>query len=362
MRAKKPDHYLSLVYLMSAIPALTPANAAETKYAEEVGRYVRDNIDRIFALTNKPSAEVKDDAFLKLRPEVIEMANRTVIWSLTQQNDFARLQPELIRALQADPTQAAYSYTLGKGLVDLKDATLYPTAIFHLGRAATYEGKNALDAKQRAQIRASITPIYTAYHGTVEGLDAILAMTKNSAMPPADFKIVDKNTIAKNKFDEEQAWIAAHPMEAFWRDQVKAPLLAAGGDALFKENFVGALLPPPDEKFTHFKGTIISMTPEMNPTEIVLAIFDPKVADAKLTYRESPGGNMPLGSELSFKGIAAAFVKEPFMLTFDMDDPMLEGMELVGWTGVAPPEAPKQTKGKAAKGKGAKGKASTKAK
>jgi hypothetical protein len=122
-------------------------------------------------------------------------------------------------------------------------------------------------------------------------------------------------------------------MRAWWIDNIKTPLTKPSSAAEFNATYEGTLMPPPGVSFNYFKGKIISLTPSSNPKEIVLAILDPAVPDAKLVFRKALAGTMALGSELRFRGIPKSLSQDPFMVTFDMDDAMIEGPELIGWTG-----------------------------
>ena len=76
------------------------------------------------------------------------------------------------------------------------------------------------------------------------------------------------------------------------------------------------------------KGKLVSMAPAVRPKELVLAIDDPNVGDATLKLDGALPGKMDPGTEIEFEGIARAFTKEPFMVTFEV-----EKGKVVGWTG-----------------------------
>ena len=112
---------------------------------------------------------------------------------------------------------------------------------------------------------------------------------------------------------------------------------------VFAEHYKDALLPP-GQPIDMFKAKIVSMTPEVNPKEMVVAVFDGSIPDATLMLENALPGSMEVGSEIQFKGTVKAFSKEPFMLTFEIDPDTMGKID--GWTGVAPASA---AKGKAAK-------------
>jgi len=121
--------------------------------------------------------------------------------------------------------------------------------------------------------------------------------------------------------------------------------LTGGDSATFFESMKDALLPgTATPGVTKFKGKIISMTPANRPKEIVLGIEKGDVGDATLKFEEALPGKVEAGEELAFEGVAKAFTKEPFMLTFEVEKEQLEG-----WTGKGGP-APAKAKPAAPKG------------
>lgn len=71
-------------------------------------------------------------------------------------------------------------------------------------------------------------------------------------------------------------------------------------------------------------STLISATPEGQPTTLVLAMSDGTTPEVTLQFKDNNGKdshiNGPLfhGSQIQFEGIPVAFTKNPFMLTFDV--------------------------------------------
>jgi len=361
LRAKNPNHYYSITTILSLIYTITtplPPAAADMATAEEVAKYTLDNADKVFAATNKP-ANLTDAQWAQNKPLITSLALRTNAWLWVQRKDDVRAETELTKVVQADPAQPQFSYFLGQAKFNqyqkAKNLAKVPEAVFHIARAAMYTGPNAMPAAQRTQFQTAVTNIYKQYHGDTTGLDAVLELAKNNAMPPAGFTIEDAQTIATREFGNAQAYDAAHPQQTFWRDAIRTPLSGADSDAVFAGNYKDALLPP-GQPIAMFKAKIISMTPEISPKEMVVAVFDPNIADAKLTFDPPLPGMMPVGSEIEFKGTVKAYTKEPFMMTFAID---MEEKEMTGWTGTGPVGA--KSKGKAAPAAG-KGKAAPKGK
>jgi hypothetical protein len=89
--------------------------------------------------------------------------------------------------------------------------------------------------------------------------------------------------------------------------------------------------PNGEEYFTNFLenadlplliGTLISATPEGQPTTLVLAMSDGTTPEVTPRFEDDNGkeshinGPLMRGSQIQFEGIPVAFTKDPFMLTF----------------------------------------------
>lgn len=356
IRAKNPSHYFSITTILSLIYGFQPAPAAaDLATAEETAKYVLDNPDKVFSAANKP-ATLGDAQWTPLmtqnKPVISALALRTAAWVWVQRKDDARAETELTKVIQADPDQPQFSYMLGQAKFNQyqkgKDLAKVPGAIFHIARAAEYAGANAntISAANRTAYKNFVQTTYKQYHGSDEGLPALLALAKANALPPADFRIESVTDIQAKEMANREAWEKEHPDLAFWDNTIKTNLTGPEAASIFENNFKETLVPPgpPATPFSTFKAKIISLTPETSPKEMVVAVFNGTVADAKLTFDPPLPGTMPVGSDIEFKGVPTSYTKDPFMVTFAID---MEEKQLTGWTGVGPVNA-KQGKGKAA--------------
>ena len=88
---------------------------------------------------------------------------------------------------------------------------------------------------------------------------------------------------------------------------------------------IGLRFPGGANDVKYFKGTVISVDPADKPTKIVLGVFDPKTADATLTFEDPVTSPVKPGDVLEFSGVADSFVKAPYMLVFkDPEVPSLK--------------------------------------
>jgi hypothetical protein len=345
------DHFFAIYAVETALYQLAPPAPADLDNGERISKHVQNDLDAIFAPANKP-ASINDATWAQTKAAMGPLAQRQIAWIAVQRKDFPKAETELTKFIQLDPSQAQFSYFLAQAEFNQRQEhpEKQPPAIFNFVRAATVEGPNAMAANDKKTALAYVTNLYNQYHGSNEGFEKVVAAAKASPLPPAGFSIESGVDIARHKAEEQAKVDAANPILAFWRDLVKDPLIK-DGDSYF-DAMKGALLPgePGKQKgFEKFKAKLISMDPPNKPKTLVLGLEKPDVPDVTLKFDTPLPGTMEPGAELEFEGTPSSYVKEPFMITFDVD---MELKQLVGWTGK---NAPGAGKGKAGppKGKGA---------
>jgi len=341
----RPNHFYALSAIERLIYTLPPPpKPADLDTAERVSKYLLDNLDTVFAPSNKPM-DVKDADWATYKPAMKNAAQATLAWVYVQRKDHPKAETELTKYLHLDPTQAASSLSLGGEILaqNQEHPEKIPLGLYQFARAASYEGQNSLPAAARQQARDYLTKTYTTYHGSNEGLDKLLAMAKNSPFPPEGFTIESAQQIAAKKAADQENFIKTHPELGLWQTAIKEPLTKDGGEAYFEMNVKGALLPGGANGVQKFRAKIVSMTPAIKPKEIVLALEQPNVPDVTLEVSQALPGKMEPGEELQFEGVAKSYTKQPFMVVFDVEPNQIEG-----WTGknAAPARSP-AGKGKA---------------
>ena len=109
------------------------------------------------------------------------------------------------------------------------------------------------------------------------------------------------------------------PQGALWK-QLREALLE--NSAYWEDSVKGALIPGGAHDVYTLHGTLVSAT----STELVLGMSDPKIPDVTLWLDSPLPGTMDPGGKIEFEGVASAFVREPFMLTFEV-----QKSKIVGW-------------------------------
>jgi tetratricopeptide (TPR) repeat protein len=327
--AKHPNDFKALYTIIAYLPTLNNGNpsAADMDTGEQTANHILKNADTIFADSNKP-ADIAADQWPKVKDTTLPLAQKTIGLIYFQKKDWPRAEVELTKAMQADPMQGQVAYLLATAMFNQRqqDPKKQPPAIFEFARAAAYEGANALPAQMRTQLQGSTAKMYKSYHGSDEGYNDVVALAKQNPLPPAGWTIESTADIASKKAAAQAAADAANPMMALWRN-IREQLTGEGGAAYFDGTVKDAALPGGANGVTKFKGKIVSMTPAVRPKEIVLAIEKPE-GDVTLKLETALPGKMEPGEELEFEGVAKAFTKDPFMLTFET-----EKDKISGWTG-----------------------------
>lgn len=284
-------------------------------------------------------ATVKDEDWKKAKESFNLTAHQTLGFIANQKKQFDVAEKEYAKLLEADPNQSSTSYALGSAILAQKKPERYPEALFHIARAASRTGPGALAPELQKQVDGFLVRSYTTFHGADDaGLKELRQVAVSQPLPPAGFTIKDKNAIDQ----EIQAKLARdNPQLAFWKG-LKEGLTADNGAQYFEGGVKGAALPPP-EVAKKLKGKLVSMKPAVRPKELVLAIEEGK-PEVTLKFETALPGKAEPGTEIEFEGIADSFTKEPFMLTFLVD----EKEKITGWPAQA--AAPPVRKAAAKKG------------
>lgn len=336
-----PNDELALRTIISAMYIFNPPDAGQLDAGEKASNYLLSNLDTIYAPDKKPGDQ-NADAWEKLKSQMKAYAQKALGVIAFTRKDNPKAEAELTKTLQMDPTQAQASLLLANALLAQRTAhpEKQPASIFEFVRAAYWDGANSLPADYRKQLQASVAKTYKQYHGSDEGFDQLVALAKTNALAPEGFTIKDIASIKADEVAAENAKRAANPMMAIWTD-LKTNLTGDGGQAYFDEQVKDRALPK-------FKGTLVSMSPVVRPTKLVLAVEKPGVPDATLKLEEGQSlpGKMDPGAEIEFEGVGTAYTKEPYMLTLNVDK-----SKITGWAGKNAPAPAKKTGASSAKKK-----------
>jgi hypothetical protein len=339
MLREDPKYMNALFWTCLLVVSAKDASPARLEIGEKAANTLVSNLDEFFAPEKKP-ATATDAAWKQARTDLAALANRTLGWVNMKER---KNQPEaaekyITEDLKLNPNDAEASYWLG-GIIKAKPERM-SEALFQFARAASYDGPGAMDAKTRQTVLEYLTKVYTSFHGQdVEGLKQLLALAKIQAFPPAGFKILSEDELKEQKLQQKGK---DNPSLPFWVKAIKEPLTAAEGAQAFESNVKNAMIPPADQPA--LQGAVISCEPARAPKTVILGIESPTVAEVKLVFLEPLSRSAEPGTIIKFRGVATAFTKQPFLLTFEVDK-----KDLTGWP--APPPARKAPVRKATKKK-----------
>jgi hypothetical protein len=324
-----PFNQAALTAIVQYVYPLVPFNSqpgaeqtSELDTAEKAAATILGNLDTIYSKDNRPP-EMTDEQAAKAKPDLKAFAQKTLGYIALVHKDYEKAQLELTKAVELDPTQAQVSYWLGTDVLaqNKSKPEMQAVALYDFARAASYDGPGSLPATDRKQVMDYLNKVYAQYHGSNEGLDKLIATAKSRALPPAGFTLKSKSDLDRERIEAEEAAAKANPMLALWKN-IRKELQSDGGQAYFENGMKGAGLP----------GELISMTPTPRPKELVLAIEDPSKPDVTLKFESALPGKMEPGADIEFEGVADAYTKDPFMVTF-----IVEKSKIDGWTGKNPP-------------------------
>ncbi|MEP7362202.1 MAG: hypothetical protein ABI972_03020 [Acidobacteriota bacterium] len=316
-----PKSVSGLYYVTLLTRSLNNTAPDRLELGEKAANGLMGVLPEMFSESKKP-AGVTDDAWKKEKSKLEIEALKTLAFIQMAKKNYAGASDEYTKILKINCT-GAVSYQLSTAMLQQKLPELQLPALFHVARAAHYSGEDALAPDVQKQVQAYFEKVYTKIHGSKEGIDAVVALTKASCFPPADFKIKTEAQIIGEQEEDERK---NNPQKYLWT-QVKKALIADGGAAYF-EQIKGSALPK-------LKGKVVSVSPATRPKEVTVAISTADTPEIKLVLDGAYTNVAEPGTELEFEGaVPQEFTADPFLVTAT-----IEKAQITGW-----PDAPKATK------------------
>jgi hypothetical protein len=290
---------------------------------QKAGQDLETRFKEYFDDANKPPT-ITPDAWATARKGTEAQVHLIMAYIAGVQKNDQGAEEELKKLLEVDPNQAIASYQLGLTVLHemsvSKDLGRYSEALYDLARALEVTGPTALQPQVKTAAEASLKKQYGNYHGSAEGLDALIKQTASSALPPAGFHIKSINDIEAEKAKDHAAWAAEHPDLDFWENIKTA--LTMQGDAYFTNLKDVGFPPPPSDSYkgpAMFKGKVVS---QPGPKEILVNVDNAPAGDCLLKFDDNIKGDIPVDTELQFKGVVEAYTKDPaYVLTLMVQEP-----------------------------------------
>jgi hypothetical protein len=309
-----PKDFTALYWIATIVPTLPKAaeNAEYVELAAKAGRGLLDNMDDTLGDAKRP-ASTPEAEWKKGRTNMEALAYKTLGWSAMAKKDAAGAKQNFTKVLELSPAAGEVSYWLGLTILGEKDPKTYPIGLYHVARAATYDGPGALAPAIRPQVNDYLSKAYKGFHGDDSGLEQIKAQTKANALPPPDFKIPSVKEIAEAKQKQEAEDEAKDPLAATWKRLYEA-LTAPDGQQYFDSGVKDAEVPP-------LRGYLVSHTSK----SIVLALSDKTTPQVTLQLETPIAGKAEPGTALDFTGVAKTMTPQPFMLTLETEKSKIKG-------------------------------------
>jgi len=323
---KEDPKYITGLY-WTCLLVNSDASPARLDIGEKAANTLLGNLDEFFAPDKKP-AGATDAAWKQARTDLEALAHRTLGWVNMQRKNLPDAEKHISEDLKLNPNDAQASYWLGNVIRLTQKPERTSEALFAFARSAAYEGPGAMDAISRQKALDYTTKLYNSYHGQdADGLKQLLALAKGQAVVPAGFKILSEEEVKEQKLLQKGK---DNPSLPFWVKFIKEPLKAADGAQTFESNVKNALIPP--ESVPPLQGAVISCDPPRNPKTVIVGIENPGTPEVKLVFEAPLGRPADAGTIIKFRGVATAFTKEPFLVTFEVDK-----KDLTGWPAPPPP-------------------------
>ena len=325
-----PKSFQALYFITLLTVSMNKQDAESLNLGGKAANSLIAELSTVYDPSKKPAGST--DAQWKQQSVDLEVqAIKTLGWIEQQKKNFTEAEKFFVKGLELSPGTAELSYLLGTVIVQQKNPKRQAEAMWHFARAGNLDGPGAMDPTRKAQVAGYFQRVYTAYAGDdKKEMAEIIEKAKASVMPPPDFKIKSKE---EKMGENEEKFKSENPM-LFQYLGLKKALLAADGETYWG-NVKDAELPT-------FKGKLVSMKPDVNPKELVLAVESADQPEVTLVLDKALRGKAEPGTEIQFTGVAKEYTKEPFTLKLEVDNEKAD--KLKGWpvTGSAPKAAVKK--------------------
>ncbi len=326
--AAEPKRILGHYWIMLLGQSLAPTDPSVHDDAEKTSNLILANLDDFFSAANN-TAKVPEAAWNTQKLDARDKSLQTLALLAQLKKDLPLLEKRLGDLLRIiNPKNAIVTYQLGSTIIGQRKVERQAEAIWHFARACGITGPGEAPAQQKTAFCGYFQKVYPQFRGDKSGMEELQKAAGSAAepFPPKEFAI---KTLQQEQIEKLNDLIKTNPQLAIWV-QTKQALTAANGDAYFGSDVK-------DAKLAKLKGKIISHEPEVNPKKVVVGISDGNVAEVTLVMEDKTflPGKMEAGGEIEFEGVGKEFVKDPFMLTLEVDKETV-----YGWTGVATRPAP----------------------
>ena len=274
---KLGQYILTVLYMTSVnVQKLPTATPEQMEIGEKAAKQLQEFVPTFFAAANKP-AGATDAAWAEGRTTMEKVAKDTLMYIATKPGAEAmnryttskdikesrHCRSRLQEGSGAVPGKRADCLSTGPGaaLPAGSGVEKVTQAIYEFARAAAVDPTLG-GTMIRKQLNTYLESAYNSFHGSLEGLEQLKTMAKNSPLPPADLKIETASAIAQKKQAEFEQ---SNPQLALWM-KIKGALADTNGTQYFEGELKDSAVPP-------MKGTLIEGRPACKSKELLVAAF-----------------------------------------------------------------------------------------
>lgn len=297
--AVDPASFSGLYWTTLLAPSAPDQSPAALAKYEDAAKRLLPTTGAFFAKNAVPEAEQK---------RVQAAAQRTLGWVEWKRGKLDAARTALLASLDLDPGHADASAWLGAMLVPNPTAESQIEAVWRLARASFLDGQGALVSAQRREVRSLLETVYTTYHGSSDGLDAIGAQAREKVHPPENFRIESAAEAAERVWEERV--LQSNPGLRPYLDLRKILLGAVDADL---PNLINTTPLP------KLRGTVLGCNEPAKATEIHLGISGPSTEEVLVKLDAALPKCPDLGAVIEFEGTLSAFTRVPFLITVTAD-------------------------------------------
>jgi hypothetical protein len=312
-----------------AISQVAKPTAAELETGDKAAHQLMVYDQPLPGVSAEKWTEVRTDMREKAQAALLYIAMLPGIQAMAKQPpDCAAAELAYSRALVDYPGKTALSYELGRAL-NCEAKTIpekQSPAIYEFLRAAAVDPTLGDPRNDKKKIQAFADNAYVRLHGSEEGLEQLKQQVKQSALPPADFRIGTATEIDEAK---RAKFEADNPQLALWM-KIKGALTGNDGDQYFVSQLKDSSVP-------QLTGMLVGAKPACHPRELLVAVALPEAtlppaAEITLKLDKALSGKAELNTEFRWEGVPSAFNREPFMLTMDAETSRIQGLKITPCT------------------------------
>jgi tetratricopeptide (TPR) repeat protein len=318
--AMNANNIQALYWIATLVPALELKDAADLELGARAGNGL---------LAGQKPADTKDEEWVKAKKEFDALGHKDLGYVAMARENSDLAEREFRKCLEIAPEQAQVSSWLGLAIYRQKKPERQSEVLYHFARAAMLDPDHGgiPNPQSLKTVQEYLERAYRGFHGEdPQGLAELKAEAAKSPFPPAGFKVENINEIAIRKEEESKQ---TNPQLALWMG-IKKELTTASGAEYFESSLKNAAVPK-------LKGTLISARPATNSKELVVGIEKPGVAEAVLKLAAPVKGRPRPGCVIEWDGVPTAFSKDPFLLTFTVENnKKIAGLEIEATPRAAP--------------------------